>query len=394
MMKNVIYIGENIGTPDTAMFIHCQNVARIFKDIGYNVLFVSIGEKGQDNPHIYGENKYYYSIRRHSKGISRKLEHITEELSGNQFYKVFLQVAEENHPDLILYYGYSIEEKLLKYAHIKGVPFLVERVDWFEQSDHNKFFYKYIVQRKVDYSYSCLDLQADGIIAISDYLEKYFTSKQMKVVRIPPVFDTNTEMITEYKAENPISIVYCGSAGNKKDYYMPVVDALLFLNREELRYTLQIIGIPSDKISSKYDMKVLQKYGIFVYGKIGNEQARKIIHESDFSVLFRDPKRYAKAGFSTKFAESMVLGVPVICNSVGGADTVITNGVNGIVIDSRDKERIINILSEILTYDENHINQIKNQALDFANSFFNYFGYVDKLRAFIADITSGMKSNG
>ena len=58
----------------------------------------------------------------------------------------------------------------------------------------------------------------------------------------------------------------------------------------------------------------------------------KIVKESDFSVLLRQNKRYAKAGVSTKFCEAMKLGVVGLCAQVNGTDLFVKNMTNGILI--------------------------------------------------------------
>ena len=37
----LLYVGRDLGYPDTAMQVHAKNIAKIFKEIGYSIVFVS-----------------------------------------------------------------------------------------------------------------------------------------------------------------------------------------------------------------------------------------------------------------------------------------------------------------------------------------------------------------
>ena len=67
---------------------------------------------------------------------------------------------------------------------------------------------------------------------------------------------------------------------------------------------------------------------------------------SDFSIILRENKRYAEAGFPTKFVESIACGVPVIANKVGDIQKYITEYEVGFLIDN---DNIFNNLSSIIS---------------------------------------------
>lgn len=48
-----------------------------------------------------------------------------------------------------------------------------------------------------------------------------------------------------------------------------------------------------------------------------------------------------RQAFPQMLSESLSLGVPVLCNSVGGADEIIQDGQNGIKVEGSDTNTII-----------------------------------------------------
>ena len=54
---------------------------------------------------------------------------------------------------------------------------------------------------------------------------------------------------------------------------------------------------------------------------------------SHFSVLFREDKRYARAGFPTKAVESWCSGCPIITNRVGDLGMLASHMVDAILVD-------------------------------------------------------------
>ena len=96
----------------------------------------------------------------------------------------------------------------------------------------------------------------------------------------------------------------------------------------------------------------------------------KVIEKADFSILFRENLRYAKAGFSTKLSESLSLGIPVLCNAVGGADEIIKDGFNGIKIEGCDSTSIMKAIERILLLDEGSIDAMKRHAIETAKQRF------------------------
>jgi hypothetical protein len=71
-------------------------------------------------------------------------------------------------------------------------------------------------------------------------------------------------------------------------------------------------------------------------GRIPRPQVLEELSKADFTVLMRsEEQRYAKAGFPTKFVESLATATPVIANSTSDLGMYLKDGENGYVVKGR-----------------------------------------------------------
>ena len=72
----------------------------------------------------------------------------------------------------------------------------------------------------------------------------------------------------------------------------------------------------------------------------------------------------------------------MLCNSVGGADEIITDGFNGIKIEGYDSVSIMKAIERILLLDEGSIDAMKQHATETAKQRFVgelYTGVLDRV---------------
>ncbi len=387
MSKNLIYIGSGIGREGTALFVHTQNVAKLYKKLGYNVVFVCEGNDKQEKKVTHEGFDYYYTKQYLNVPKVRYFEYIIETLYGLKLWNLFKKAAKEHVPDAVVLYGYNPEKRLIDFCKKKDIPLIVERVDWFEKSDRNSFFARNMLQRKVDYTFSKLDFKANGIIAISPYLYNYYSEKNAKTIEIPPIFDlTNCDELVTKNSNGKLNLVYAGSLGGNKDIILPAIKAVKQINEKENKIRFDIVGVSENEIYKSFEKCNLEEIGIFAHGRCSHNDTLSIIKNADFSFLLRHNKRYAKAGFSTKFAESMILGVPVICTKVGGADSLITNMKNGVLVNDNEVKTIEQVLESLCELSDERVTEIKQNAFDCGHELFSIDTYKEPLKKFMDEL--------
>lgn len=382
--KEVLYIGD-VGKKNTAMSIHAQNIAKIFGNLGYHTTFICDGNSCEtviENSELF---EYFYTKKYiHIPKLST-LEWLIDELTGWKYRALVKEKVEAKKPKLILMYGYAAESWLIEYSHKNNIPLIVERVDWFEKSDRINIFEREILQKKVDNTILKLDKRVDGVISISTYFQRYYDRINIPTIFIPPVFEFNNKLtIKRFEGTEKLRLIYAGSVGGSKDSILPALKVIKKINENGILVHFDLVGPSVDEIENLLNMKNLKKFGIIVHGKVTNEKAKEIIKKADYSILLRQNKRYAKAGFSTKFAESMSLGVPVICTKVGGADSFITNMKDGVLVENNSVETIEKVLYALINTHDRDILNMKINAYKTAIDLFNINSYSQELKEFVA----------
>ena len=385
--KNILYIGD-VGNMGTALSIHALNIARLFRKLGFETTFLCDGDKSRQSFHEeYDGFEYFYTRRYiHIPKISA-FEWMLDELTGWKYIREAKMMIRNQKPEIVILYGYAGEKRLIRLCKKNHIPILAERVDWFEKSDRTSAFEKYFIQRQADRALLHTDRELDGIIAISSYLKEHYEKMGQKAIQIPPIFEINqNQEIQRYAQTGELRMVYAGSLGGKKDQILPVLEALRNINAERIKIHLDIVGVDMKELQSATGRLDWDKFGVSAFGRCENAKAKNIVSHADFSLLLRENKRYAKAGFSTKFSESMSLGVPVICTKVGGADRLITDMVDGVHVENNETETICTKLMELLEKSSDEILQMKENAYHTAEKIFSIDQYTDKLRDFIIEL--------
>lgn len=380
----LLYVGK-VGETDSALGVHARNMAQLFSQIGYQVTFICSGEAniGPAHQKIAGFD-YYYTVPRARNSLLIKLERLIDDLAGWKEMRLLRQLYPKVQPAAIILYGNIGEGKLIRFCRKRRIPLLAERTDWFERSDFTSFRQRWIFQPREEWYMRITDRKLNGVIAISHYFEAYYRNLGVDVIRIPPVFPVLRERdIPVNKNMSALHLVYAGSLGEQKDKILPVLEALRRINSNGIRITLDLVGIDMEALTAFTDRKDWVQLGVTAYGHCPHEKAREIVSQADFSLLLREKKRYARAGFSTKFAESMCMGVPVICTKVGGSDQVITDMQDGVHLKDNEVETVLEKLQELLALPESRILEMKRRACETACDIFSVSSYEKSMKAFL-----------
>ena len=385
--KEIMYVGD-VGKPNTALSIHAQNMARLFGKMGYHTTFICDAYKGMNK--ISDETElfnYCYTSKFITIPKISAIEWLIDELTGWKYRKILKETIRSKKPEFVLMYGYAGESWMVKYCHKKKIPFIVERVDWFEKSDRTGFIERELFQRQVDKTILKIDKHVDGVISISKFFEEYYYKMNVPTIFVPPIFEFgNNDILKNYERSSMLHLVYAGSIGGNKDYIFPVLQAVKRINSKKIRIHMDLIGLTLGQVENLTGEACWQKYGVDILGRVPNSMAKRIIQKADFSFLLRENKQYAKAGFSTKFAESMCLGVPVICTKVGGADSVITHMYDGICLENNDISTIEKTLIFLMNKSSEEIMEMKSNAYITASRLFNIESYVEGMDEFLNKI--------
>lgn len=384
-MNTVYYIGD-VGREGSAKFVHAQGIAKLFEKINYDIVFMCEGSEAYEIEKSIEGFKFKYTRQYITKTKLRSVENVFEWICGIKLWGLLKRNVKEKKPDIIVLYGNVFEKKLIRFCKKKGIKLLLERVDWFEKEDC-VYWVEKVIQKQAEKNITYNDFTADGIIAISNYFYDYYSKEKVNVIQIPPLFDWKFSSKPAFKSKyTTINLVYAGSLAGGKDSIESALRAVMQLNQEEIIFRFDIVGVTEAEIDNMVKNSDWKKLGIIAHGKLSHDKTLKIVRNADYSFLLRENKRYAKAGFSTKFCESMFQGVPVICTRVGGADSCVTNFCNGILIENNELETLLKVLNRIATMNRSEIMKMKLNAYNTAQRLFTPDAYISAFDNFIRNL--------
>lgn len=299
--------------------------------------------------------------------------------------------ALKKKPDaIILYSGYSpYFLRLLPWCKKHKVPLIFDAVEWYDPPSFiigiiNPYYWN------IELAMRFLSIKAKNIIAISTYLETYYLSKNCNTLRVPPTLDVkNIEARLEVADNDKITLGYTGSPGHK-DLLNNILEALLDLDMEGITIKLKVAGITKSQLLEYSALKkrkinklprCLESVGI-----VPQFEAMRLIREVDFSVLLRPNKRYAKAGFPTKFVESFALGTPVIANLTSDLAKYLIDDKTGIVCQDETPESLMQGLERIMQFTPGKICKMRNECRLTAEKYFETEKIVGPLSRFLDEI--------
>lgn len=394
-MRNILYISR-AGLPISAAGLRIFNIGTILENLGFDVHYLAnrrITNKELDSTyekldskdstflddsehHFRIDNKVYSYLPKQKNGKIASIKEILELVSSKNAYKRVVSYCEKEKPYAVFLYNesYELTKKLIGYCKKNGIKLFADVTEWYEM-DKNKNFAEKFVVRSTEKRITKLDHNLDGIIAISNYFEDYYKSKGANVVRIPPLMeiDKNLEIKKHeyYEDKSVLNFVYAGSPGGK-DILVPFVQALQFVNKDGIRARLDVVGI-DEKYFNRFDVvdKNLKETGVVAHGRLSHEETLGVVKKADFGILLRYNKRYAKAGFSTKLAECMSVGVPMICNKIGGSDLCIEHMINGVLTETTRVDELVNVIEILMQMSKKELLVIKNNAYKYGLESFD-----------------------
>ena len=194
---------------------------------------------------------------------------------------------------------------------------------------------------------------ADGLIAVSRYIEKFYHKEGLPSIILPPLFNDYIE--GDYKLADRITFVYAGvpftlnknvKVSGMKDRLDKIVDYCLQLSADNIEYRLLVIGITKDLYTNcipRHKNALESNKDILFMGRYSHKDTMQAVKDADYMISIRDTNRMNEAGLPTKLVESVSLGTPVVMNSVGDNFLYLREGLTGYKL-SGDSEKDVAVL--------------------------------------------------
>lgn len=191
----------------------------------------------------------------------------------------------------------------------------------------------------------------DKLVAVSPMLKDcaiQFGIDERKVVCIPNgirVNDKWTKSENDFLREKKLKIIYIGAVNHfqKGVFYLP--DIVKSLLPRYPHITLEIIGDGPDIDELKKRFSNISKFPLTFHGALSHEEAMAFLKQSDVLIM---PSHFE--GFGIVMIEAMSFGVvPIVSRLHGCTDYVLTEGVDGFLVDVGDVQGFAAALLNVAT---------------------------------------------
>lgn len=393
----VLFIGNFDTTDLNAAGRRVLGVAGIFRELGYQPVFAGVSKSADNNVSdtlSAGDGCFEYSL----KASLSTASWLKVRQACRSYLKIIDQAGRENIRYIYIYGSPVLSLAMafiIRFARKNGIPVIGDCVDWIE-STGGGFIRNLIKYIDVNYLKRYLYNKASGVVVISRYLQNYYQAHNKQIVLLPPVGDFEAAAYdAKPRGREEFRFVYAGipfakkpdiEKSKMKDRLDIIIDIVITLNREGMRTVLDIYGITSEYYLTAVPghRNEIEKYSDIIRfrGKTQNDAVKKEIGMSDATILVRDDNLVTKAGFSTKIAESLCLGTPVITNSTGDICDYVRDGYNGLIISGEPALAAKHIIESFVT--DNKTEAIRENCRK--DSPFYYKKYVGKMKRFLERI--------
>lgn len=240
---------------------------------------------------------------------------------------------------------------------------------------------------------------ADGIIAVSEYIDRFYRKyTDVPTVILPPLKDTRELPQPVFREDGITRIVYIGVPfpldGRKmeedayKDRIDLFIDLLCSIRNQVPACRLDLYGLTREQYLNTISRHIplLEEHGdiLHFHGRISHDDSLKCFAEADFSVLFRIKNRMTMAGFSSKLVESISCGTPVILTDTSDCLGYLADGETCFLLDPEDLPGSRERLAEVLNLSRQDIRQRKQQC--YTARIFDYQNYTEKMEQFLQQL--------
>lgn len=389
-LKRVLYVG-GFELPDkNAAAQRVVANGKLFNKLGYDVSFLGVnteqGESKNQKEILSFDNFSFNSWKQeYPKSYLDWIYFLTDitlvkRIVEDEFNSNLDFIVVYNYPSIALW-------KLIFYCKKNNIKLLADVTEWYQPQGN--IIFRIIKGFDSFLRMKILHKRIDGIIAISNYLFDYY--KNSNRIQIPPLVDkksTKWEGINLSEC-NTRKIVYVGSPGNGlKDRLDKVLFSLSRIKDDVNEFEFSIVGITKDEYLNNFGVNSLPKNlfaNVNFEGRKSHQEAIEKIKEADYSIFLRDNNLVNKAGFPTKFVESITCNTPVLTNSVSNIKDFLKNGELGFLLDTSSDERLDKSLALALNQDLEKINYMKRKCFLFNE--FHYEFYVNNFQYFLSNLT-------
>ena len=386
----IIYIGS-FELPDKNAAAH-RVVAngKALRDIGYNVVFIGVNNSELEK-NVNCEKELIFGFDSYKREKAKNTWQWFSYLTNIGPYKAIIN----KYQNVQAIIGYNLPALVLinlkKEARKKGIKIFSDCTEWYEIKKKGNSLPKFLIRYLDVYMrMQIINVKLDGVIAISSYLYNYYQKRGVRTVQIPPLVDTEEEKWRNNILQSPEKrqLLYAGTPFSqyKEPSYKDRIDEIIYslhdLKKEGYGFQLHILGVEKTEVLNNFpELNLMLDYlqeSIIFYGKLPHLKVIEILKTVDYSLFLRINSKSVKAGFPTKFVESVSCGIPVLTNKNSNIDDYLIEGINGFWMDMNTKTNLQESLKKALSITTDQINKMKKYCYN--SKAFDYRNYIETFK--------------
>ena len=401
MRNTIIYIGNFPYPSKSGVGNRARQNVLMLKSLGYRVCVIATdGAVRGDCPlqetkkEIDGCDVYFLPT---AKNVKQRIFY-KQDLKR---VKVFIENLDVNKEIAAVFFTgtkFSLfTSGLVKFCKKRDIKTIADSMDWLAIHTHSLLF-NIIKRFDIFWEMRVANKRADGVLAISTYLQDYYAKCGKPTILIPPLFERNVGEDTATMPNEKIRLIYAGTPFGPnvvckkpkalKDRLDRAIEILYQIKTAGVdNFIFDVYGVTEEGYKTAFPRHVKYvdelKDKLVFHGRTEYSLVEEALRKADFTVLIRDENRETKAGFPSKVGESICSGVPVVISNVGDHARYIKNDHNGFLL-ARDNETAVNELMGVFKLKREDIEKMKENCRQ--DTQFIYQTYCDEMKKFLQDV--------
>lgn len=397
--KCIVYIGDFDLRNENVQAHLVKNNGKILNKLGYSVAYIGMNRDVTDFSQLesltavdMGENIYLELPNTlNSKGlfncrmvIKRIITYMDNIAKGFDIEYVISYQA----PTYAV-----ILKHITKWCRQNEAKYIVNCAD-LPMFDSQPFIRRSIMKLNWHQMHKVNNKHADGIIAVSEYISKFYYKENRPTVIIPPLFDE--EVFDEFPENEAATFLYAGTPfvaldkvvnpKGMKDRLDKVIDLFVELSKRNVKCRFLIVGITKEAYTTcvpRHRATLENQTQIEFMGRKPHNETLSILKSADFMINFRDKNIMTEAGLSTKVVESVSVGTPVVMNPIGDTFKYLKDGISGFTLND-DVTYNVELVKDLCNLSKADRCEIKNNCMKLR--LFSLENYQENMISFLQNV--------
>ena len=395
MPKSILYLG-GFELPDkNAAAQRVIANGKLFTSIGYQVFYLGVDREVLPAVGLMETARIVNGFQSWSVNYPQSIPDWFNYLSNISSVQEIIEKHLSSAPFAIIAYDYPsfALARLKSYCKKNGIALIADSTEWYVVS--GGLLFRILKATDTILRMRWLQPRLDGLIAVSRYLYEYYAKRMKNVLLLPPLVDLTDEkwQFEEESQSSCCRLIYSGSPGSGgKDRIDKIIKALAVLkDTTPCNFSLAVVGITEKQYMENFGQDSLPdtlREQVKFFGRIPHKEAIQAVKRSDYSIFIRDDTRVSRAGFPTKFVESISCGTPVLTNATSNISEYLNVGENGYILDVTTEQSLIDSLFRALSLSREEMSAMRQECLKVRA--FDYLTYKNESQRFLDQVDGSL----